>query len=59
MIVSEMLPVGGIKIANCEFLQTGVPSHARNLDFKGGINPKNMQQAETYAVSAIFLSKGR
>ncbi|ERJ88928.1 hypothetical protein RUMCAL_03050, partial [Ruminococcus callidus ATCC 27760] len=41
------------------FLQTGVPSHARNLDFKGGINPKNMQQAETYAVSAIFLSKGR
>ena len=59
LIVSEMLPVGVSKSLIVNFLQTGVPSHARNLDFKGGINPKNMQQAETYAVSAIFLSKGR
>ena len=41
------------------FLQTGVPSHTQKPRFKRGINPKICKQAETYAVSAVFLSKGR
>lgn len=51
--------MGVSKSLNVNFLQTGVPTHKKNQGSNGGLTPEICKQAETYAVSAIFLSKGR